>query len=433
MHPLDAFFVLSDPDRQAHDRPGTPALVAALETVSDAVFALDREWRFVYLNAHAETLLKRQRADLLGTVGWEAFPVVVGTIFEREYRRAMDTGVPVAFEAQYPDRPTWFAVRARPSPAGLVVYAQDITSRKVTEAEVRFQGHLLDHVEVAVIATDVRGSITHWNAHATRLYGWSRAEALGRSVGDLTVGHHDPAVTAATWARLRQGISWSGEFQGRRKDDSTFHAHVTDAPIRDAEGRLVGIIGVSQDISERKARENGLTHRASHDALTGLPNRAHFLDRLARCLEAETRTCAVLFLDLDHFKPINDRHGHDMGDRLLIAVAERLRGPVRDSDTLAQLGGDEFTLLIDRVADAAEAERIADRLMAALAEPIALDGYRFGVTASVGIALCGPAHHRPEDVLRDADAALYRAKAAGRGKHQRHGEVGEPGGDAGSI
>lgn len=415
MLPLDDFFLPVRHDQQPpdqHHSVGSPALIAALEAVSDAVFVVDREWRLVYLNDHAATMLRRPRADLLGTVAWEAYPALHGTPFEQEYRRAMDTGEEIAFEARYPGSGTWLAVRAPPSDAGLVIYCLDITSRKAIEAEIRVQEQLLDHVEVAVIATDVDGRITHWNAHAAQLYGWTRAEALGRSVGDLTVGHHDPVQSAATWARLQSGISWSGEFLARHKDGTTFHAHVTDAPVRDHGGVLAGIVGVSQDITERKAHETRLAHRASHDALTGLPNRAHFLDQLARCLADDARTCAVLFLDLDHFKPINDRHGHGVGDRLLAAVAGRLRGAVRDGDTLARLGGDEFTLLIPQVADAAEAQAVADRLTAALAEPIVIDGRAHEVAASVGIALGDTAHTRPEDVLRDADAALYRAKAA---------------------
>ncbi len=415
--PLDVFFLPSNHDdaplaATSHTLRGSPALITALEAVSDAVFVVDRDWCLVYLNDHAETLLGRPRAALLGTVPWEVYPALRGTPFEHAYRRAMATGVPAAFEAQYPGSGTWFAVRVHPSPAGLVIYGQDITGRRAIEAEVRFQEHLLDQVEVAVIATDVYGTITHWNAHATRLYGWLRGEALGRAVAALTVGGHDPAASAATWARLRVGISWSGEFQARHKGGATFHAHVTDAPVRDAAGNLIGIVGVSQDITERKARETRLSHRASHDALTGLPNRAHFLDQLARCLADDARTCAVLFLDLDHFKAINDHHGHGVGDRLLAAVAGRLRGAVRDGDTLARLGGDEFTLLIPQVADAAEARAVADRLTAALAEPVVVDGQAHEVAASVGIAVCGPAHTRPEEVLRDADKALYRAKAA---------------------
>lgn len=130
MHPLDAFFLPPDDDAaqpsHRHALSGSPALLAALEHVSDAVFALDRDWRFAYLNTHAETLLKRSRMALLGTIGWEAFPEVVGTLFEREYRRAMDQGTSVAFEAQYPGTTKWFSVRACLSPAGLVIYAQDI-------------------------------------------------------------------------------------------------------------------------------------------------------------------------------------------------------------------------------------------------------------------------------------------------------------------
>ena len=408
MRPLDAFFAHPAPARPgAPDPPdpdGSPALLAALACVADAVFVVDTAWRFVYLNAHAAGLLVRPRAALLGAVAWDAFPELVGTRFESECRRAVATGVPAAFEAPYPGAAAWYAVRAHPSPAGLVVYGRDITARLAVEADLRLREHLLDQVEVAVIATDVDGRVTHWNAHAARLYGWSRAEATGRPVGELTVGPRDPAATAATWARLRAGLPWSGEFTARRRDGTTFPAHVTDAPIRDAEGRLVGVVGVSADITARKGLEAALEHRATHDALTGLPNRALFLDRLGHALaRRDGATCAVLFLDLDHFKAVNDRYGHGAGDALLVAVAARLGGAVRPGDTLARLGGDEFTLLVEGIGGAGEAAAVAGRLAAALADPFAIGGRETTVAASIGLALARPGHARPEDVLRDAD------------------------------
>jgi len=170
------------------------------------------------------------------------------------------------------------------------------------------------------------------------------------------------------------------------------------------------------DITERKALEGRLAHQATHDALTGLPNRALLLDRLDWALARARRdglSCAVLFVDLDRFKDVNDTLGHDAGDRLLVTVAARLRDSLRDNDTLARLGGDEFAVLLEGT-DAGEATQAATRILAALALPLALDGHLFRLTASIGIAPGYADHARPEEVLRDADIALYRAKDAGR-------------------
>ncbi len=348
---------------------------------------------------------------------------MVGTGFETACRLAVASDTPAMFEATALGTVAWCAVRAYPSPVGLVVYCQELPARAGVEAMTRLLEPLLDQLGVAVIATDMAGRVTHWNAHAVALYGWSRAEALGRPIGALTVGPGDPALATATGARLRGGLSWSGEFTARRKDGTTFPAHGTDAPVHDAAGHLRGAVGVSEDSTLRTGREATLTHRATHDALTGLPNRALFLARLDRALgrlRGGGAACAVLFLDLDHFKRVNDEHGHGAGDQLLVAVAARLHHVVRPGDTLSRLGGDEFVVLLEGLSDADEAAAVAGRLAAALSAPFSIDGYRHAVTASVGIAPGRPGHARPEDLLRDADAALYHAKEAGRDGFARY-------------
>lgn len=247
--------------------PPDPVLLAALEHIAEAVFVVDTAWRFVYLNDRAAALLGCPRAALLGAVIWEACPEVVGTRFETEYRRAVATGSPAAFAAPYPGTTLRSAVRAYPSPLGLVVYCGARTARTPRAVEVRPREPLLDQVVVAVIATDVAGRVTHWNAHAAALYGWSRAEALGHQIAGLTVGPRAPALEAATRARLREGLPWSGEFTARRKDGTSFPGYVTDAPVRDDAGRLRGAVGVSVDSTVRTDREAALTHRATHDRL----------------------------------------------------------------------------------------------------------------------------------------------------------------------
>lgn len=238
--------------------PIAGANTAILDGVTDAVAILDARWRFVYLNAAAVALFRRDRADLLGNRIWDLFPTAVNAPSDAPPRRALEAGRGVTFELPYPEQSFCLEMCAYPLATGFVAYLQDITARKAAEVALRFQAQLLDHVEAAVIATDPTGRVTHWNAHAAALYGWTGEEALGRPIGALTVGPHDPADTAATWARLKAGLTWAGEFTARRKDGTTFPAHVTNGPIHDPDGRLVGIVGVSVDISERKAAEEAL-------------------------------------------------------------------------------------------------------------------------------------------------------------------------------
>ena len=227
-------------------------------------------------------------------------------------------------------------------------------------------------------------------------------------------------VDSAQRAALTAGMSYDIDHRVVRLDGAIRIVHQQAELIRDTAGQPSKRVGIVQDVTEQRTLETRLRHQAFHDALTGLPNRALFFERLGRALARLRRDgspCAVLFLDLDRFKDINDTVGHDAGDRLLVAVAARLGGGLRDGDTLARLGGDEFTVLLEHVAAAPEAVRATTRLLDALAAPFILDGQEYRFTASIGIALGRADHARPEDVLRDADIAMYRAKEGGRARY----------------
>jgi diguanylate cyclase (GGDEF)-like protein len=192
--------------------------------------------------------------------------------------------------------------------------------------------------------------------------------------------------------------------------------------VRDAGGTATRIAGSMTDITDRKVAVERLTHDAFHDALTQLPNRALFMDRLQRATEVQRRHpesfFAVLFLDLDRFKLVNDSLGHVLGDELLVAVARRLCQTMRSSDTVARLGGDEFAVLIEGIEHAADTVRAARRIQDALATPFQLDGHEIFTTVSIGIAVSTTGYEQPQDLLRDADIAMYRAKAGGKARHE---------------
>jgi diguanylate cyclase (GGDEF)-like protein len=211
-------------------------------------------------------------------------------------------------------------------------------------------------------------------------------------------------------------LEWRGRY---------FEAHLE--PLRDATGVLCGTIGVALDVTARRQAEEQLRHAAQHDPLTDLPNRALFLERLERLLERARhdprQRFAVLLMDLDRFKTITDSLGHLAGDRLLVAVARRLEACLRPGEMLVRFGGDEFTLLLEDVRDGGQATRLAERIHAALQAPFVVDGNEVVLSASIGLVLGGAGHERPEALLRDADTAMYRAKALGRGRHQLFDEA----------
>ena len=289
--------------------------------------------------------------------------------------------------------------------------------------QLRFQASVLEAMGQPVIATDLEGKVLYWNRAAEETYGWSSGEALGRKSRDLTVPKESLEKAEEVVSELRAGRTWSGEVLLRRKDGSIVPVFVTATPLFDARGDLAGMIGISSDISERKALQEELERRASHDPLTGLPNRHTFVERIGQALRRtrrrqNSREVGVLFMDLDGFKTINDSLGHEAGDRLLVTVAERLRNRLRSEDVLARFGGDEFAVLLEDTAGTSEAIRVAQRIAEDLREPFTVDDFQVSLSTSIGITL-GTAHANddPERMLRKADSAMYRAKEQGPGRY----------------
>jgi diguanylate cyclase (GGDEF)-like protein/PAS domain S-box-containing protein len=272
-----------------------------------------------------------------------------------------------------------------------------------------------------------------WDVRADRLYFSPRWKAMlgypESEVGDAPgewLGRVHPDDRAPLTQALEGHIHgatqhFESEHRIRHRDGDYRWMLARGTAVRDHTGRATRVVGSQTDITDRREAERRAQHDAMHDALTGLPNRVLFLDRLDQAIRRASRReptaiAAVLFLDLDRFKLVNDSLGHHVGDRLLVAVARRLESVLRPGDTVARLGGDEFTLLLDDVGDAREATVIADRVQQALCEPFHLDGRELVVAASIGIALAEQ-DALPADVMRDADVAMYRAKADGKGRH----------------
>ncbi len=215
---------------------------------------------------------------------------------------------------------------------------------------------------------------------------------------------------------MNAGHPWEGEVRARRRDGVLIPVYLSASPLVGPGGTFDGIVATSMDLTGRKASDDLIAHQAFHDPLTDLPNRALFIDRLAHALaraERERSSVAVLFLDLDRFKLVNDRLGHAVGDRLLVAVGERLVASVRTADTVARFGGDEFTIVLES-ATVTEATVAAERILLALVTPFHVDGREANVSPSIGIAISGGLAAHPGDLLRNADVAMFRAKAAGK-------------------
>jgi len=293
------------------------------------------------------------------------------------------------------------------------------------EDEVFLLETLMDHVPDTIYFKDRDSRFTRINRLAATRYGLaSPALAVGLSDFDLFTEEH-----AAQALRDEQEIIRTGqplvnvEEKETLADGQVRWVSTTKMPLRDQQGNIVGTFGISRDITARKNVEEQLQRRAFYDPLTELPNRALFLDRLQHLLQRGRRVLgtpmfALLYLDLDRFKAVNDSLGHQMGDELLIGTARRLERCLRPGDTLARLGGDEFTILLDEISCQADATGVAERIREELTAPFMLRGHEIFTSVSVGIALSSEGYESPNEMLRDADTAMYRAKAAGHARHQ---------------
>lgn len=298
----------------------------------------------------------------------------------------------------------------------------DITERKKNELALRQAATVFENTQEGVIITDADARILSVNRAFTEITGFAPGEALGKTPALLDSGRHETAFQEGIKASLDACGYWQGELWNRCKSGQIYPQLTTINAVRDDAGLVTHYVWVFTDISAIKASEERLEFLAYHDPLTRLPNRLMLFSRLEHARNAVQREgglMALLMIDLDRFKDVNDSYGHLMGDHLLMLVAERLQSRVRGIDTLARLGGDEFTILLENIARADDAGRVADDVLSALAEPWQLpNGAKVHVAASIGIALYpGPAQ-TAEDMLQQADAAMYRAKMEGRGRYQ---------------
>ena len=305
-----------------------------------------------------------------------------------------------------------------PGTGELVTWVLDITGRKEAEDSLRQAAVVYESTAEGVMITGVDGRIVGVNRAFTEITGYTKEEALGRSPAMLRSGRHDRAFYDALWRRLLAGENWQGEVWNRRKSGEVYPEWLAISGVRDGTGTLVSFVAVFSDISQLKRSAEQLHHLAHYDALTDLPNRTLFNSRVAHALEGASRhdrKLALLFLDVDRFKNVNDSLGHPIGDELLLRIAQRLRARLRAEDTLARLGGDEFAVLMESIDGPGDAAALAQSILDNLAAPFALSGGReVYATVSIGIALYPGSAPHVNQLISDADAAMYKAKEGGR-------------------
>ncbi|WP_280546176.1 EAL domain-containing protein [Halomonas sp. 11-S5] len=413
--------------REVQDREAR--LQALVGSIQDMIFVFDAHGYFVYVHAvdrdqlleDAEALLQRHYTEVLPEAVARQFDQALaelkatGEPVETEYRVTL-AGVPRDFQAIISP-----LAEAGEGFSGVLAVVREVTQSRATEAQLRIAAMAFE-THLGMLVTDAEARIIRVNDTFTRITGYAEAEVLGRNPSLLSSGRHDEAFYRQLWESVQEKGSWQGEIWNRRRNGEVFPEWLTISAVRDEAGELTHYVATFSDITERKAAEEEVHQLAFYDPLTGLPNRRLMLDRLEGELKHSYRSDqfgALLYLDLDNFKQVNDTLGHHAGDQLLREVASRLGGVLRATDTLARLGGDEFAVLLhdlgrDPQRVAAVAERIAHKLLGVLQAPIGLAGSSVTMTGSIGITLYRDHGTTLDEILQQADMALFQAKRAGR-------------------
>lgn len=414
-----------------------PLVRGIIESATTPIFCLDRALRYVAFNsAHA-----RGVADISGVT------IAVGSDFldhlqsdeERDIARANMgralAGEAFTLEVVVQDAQSGrhlFEADHRPvrggdgGVAGIAVFWTDITARRHAEEEVRLAEKVFDNSRQAIMVTDTNAVILRVNPAFERITGYPRQEILGRNSGILSSGRQGKRFYEELWHSLGEAGMWEGELWNRRKSGELYPEYLSISAVRDAQGKVTNYVGLFQDISERKSAEERIQHLAHHDALTGLPNRELLRDRTGIALyhaKRQGKHLALLFINLDRFKGINDSFGHETGDAVLKHAGQTIVSCLRAGDSVCRLGGDEFMVLLPDVGEAADAGRLAEKLIAALSAPFEIEGRELRITGSAGIAIFPENGNDMETLQRNADAALHVAKDAGRNAVQFYSAV----------
>jgi diguanylate cyclase (GGDEF)-like protein/PAS domain S-box-containing protein len=304
---------------------------------------------------------------------------------------------------------------------GAIATFIDITERKKSETELKIAATAFEAQE-SMMVMDANHLILRVNQSFTKMTEYTANEVVGQHASMFRAGNTDESFYAAIWDRAKKEGFWQGEIQSRRKNGEVYPVHVSISAVKNQAGMIINYVSTLADITMSKAAEEEIKHLAYYDLLTGLPNRRLLLDRLTQALTFSARSGkegALLFIDLDHFKTLNDTEGHAIGDLLLQQVAERLTAVVREGDTVARLGGDEFVVMLEDLSEvaleaAAQTEAIGEKILVAISQLYLLDKHEHHSTSSIGATLFNNHQSGIDELLKQADIAMYQAKKAGR-------------------
>lgn len=383
------------------------------------VFFKDENIRSLRLSKNYEQMVGKPMSEMLGKNMDELFPSDFAKMMVEDDRRILTEGKTITVEEEFNGHSystIKFPISLNGRPTYLAGYTIDITEKKNKEENLRRLTQAVEQSPITIVITDLDANIEYANANFTKVTGYTLEEVLGKNPRILHSGRTPKATYDDMWAHLTAGIEWRGELINRTKDGVEYIEEALISPVRQGNGEITHFLAIKQNITDKRRDEERIQQLAHFDHLTGLPNRSLLNERFSYALSLAQRSgepLAVMFLDLDHFKNINDTLGHSIGDRFLMEVATRLKETIRDEDTVSRLGGDEFILVFPGT-DADAAAIVANKLIDAVSQPYQIDNHELIGTPSIGIAIYPNDGDNFEDLLKNADTAMYRVKQDSR-------------------
>lgn len=399
----------------------------ALDHVHEAVYLTTEDGIFMYVSDGAvrqlgytkEELKKMGIADIDPNFPvsripshWVELKQKGSVIISTMHKRKNETVFPAEINANYVEyRGTGY----------ILAFVKDITERKNTEEKLKLLASVFTSTHEGIVITDMRNNIIDVNESFSQITGYSRAEVLGKNPNILQSGRNDKEFYEKLWNALQMDGFWEGELWNRKKNGKEYAEKTTVSAVYDSEHVAQNYVAIFTDITLQKQQQKELEHTAHHDMLTNLPNRLLFADRMQQAIAQALRRkqlIAVMYIDIDGFKEVNDKHGHTVGDKLLIVLAERMSSLLREGDTISRVGGDEFIVLLVDISDKESVVSFLRRLLDVVSEQIFIEEFPINVSASIGVTFYPQTQSlEAEQIIRQADQTMYRAKLSGKNRY----------------
>lgn len=404
-------------------------LASTLKAIPDLLFEIGLDGRYYSAHSPRTDLMAAPVEEFLHKKVSDILPAAAASICMQAIAESHKNGFSSGrcFELELGGKTRWFELSvsrkddfSQDNPR-FVVLSRDITERKLAEKKLLLAASVFSHAREGIMIADAHGFIVEVNDTFTDITGYTRDEVVGKNPSLLKSGRHSPAFYAEMWQSITTTGNWHGEIWNRHKNGEVYADMRTISAVRDDSGNTLNYVALFVDITPMKEHQRQLERIAHYDALTALPNRVLLADRMQQAMlhsQRRNNALAVAYLDLDGFKAVNDTYGHNVGDDLLIALAARMKAALRDGDTLARIGGDEFVAVLVDIAQVKDCEMVLERLLKAASDPLLVDNIQLEVSASIGVTMYPQDAVDADLLMRHADQSMYVAKQTGKNRYQ---------------